>query len=94
MDTTAPLIRGCPSNQTITYESAATQGLTIIWTEPHATDISGTADLISRSHQPEQLFPDGSTTVSYTFSDASGNKAVCRFVVTVNPGERMVMAKW
>ena len=86
MDTIAPLIADCPADQTITYESAP-QGVAIIWNEPHATDMSGETTLIRRSHQPGQLFREGSTTVNYTFSDPSGNEAVCEFDIIVYAGE-------
>ena len=61
--------------------------MVIIWNEPHATDISGETTLIRRSHQPGQLFREGSTTVNYTFSDPSGNEAVCVFDIIVYAGE-------
>ena len=88
MDTTPPVITDCPSDQSATYESSGHEGVVnVTWTEPYATDASGTATLISRSHQPG-FFQEGSTTVSYTFADATGNEAVCTFTVAVGLPEQ------
>ncbi|XP_030829213.1 mucin-3A isoform X28 [Strongylocentrotus purpuratus] len=82
-DTTPPTVT-CISDITRVVELGTTS-VGISYTEPTATDISGTATLDSRSHTPGQNFPVGSTVVSYFFSDASGNNAqVCSFTVTVN----------
>ena len=85
MDTTPPVITDCPSDQIATYESSGHErGVKVNWTEPYATDASGIATLIHQSHQPGQFLQDGSTTVSYTFTDSIGNDAFCNFTVAVH----------
>ncbi|XP_041472918.1 hyalin isoform X10 [Lytechinus variegatus] len=82
VDTTPPTVN-CVSDVVRVVELGTTS-LAVVYTEPTATDISGTASLVSRSHTPGQNFPLGSTVVSYFFTDASGNNAeVCTFTVTV-----------
>ena len=86
VDTIAPRISDCPWDKSVTYELGE-QGVLPSWRSPRATDNSGYSTLSRRSHQPGEMFTEGSTTVSYVFSDASGNEAVCSFVVTANVGE-------
>ncbi|XP_071819452.1 uncharacterized protein [Apostichopus japonicus] len=81
-DTQDPIISNCPANIPVTIELGITQGVAS-WTEPTATDISGTANLVQRTSSPNSLFPIGSTDVTYTFSDNAGNTAECIFTVTV-----------
>ena len=75
------IIEYCPDNIQVnlaTNESA----IYVSWSNPYATD--GTSNLtFSNSHDPGSLFPIGNTTVTYTFTDTAGNKATCRFNVTV-----------
>ena len=56
---------------------------TLTWTEPTATDNSGTTPTVTQSHRPGDSFPVGTTTVTYTFTDMAGNQAQCSFTVTV-----------
>ena len=70
------MVSSCPSNITVPF------GLdTANWTEPSATDNSGQAVGVARSHRPGQTFPEGPTLVAYTFTDVSGNQANCVFFV-------------
>ncbi|XP_038068270.1 uncharacterized protein LOC119737763 isoform X5 [Patiria miniata] len=82
-DQTAPVISGCPSNQVTTAATDATSAV-VSWTEPTATDNSGLAVNRVTTAQPGSSFNLGSTTVTYTFTDNSGNEARCTFTVTVN----------
>ena len=59
----------------------------VSWIEPTATDNSGSVNRASRSHSPGQLFAIGTTEVTYTFVDPSGNEASCTFSVIVNKGK-------
>lgn len=86
MDTTPPTISNCPATQSISVELGLTGG-NVIWVEPSATDLSGTADLSVRSHAPGSEFPLGQTTVMYIFVDASMNANICQFIVIVNTGK-------
>ena len=62
-------------------------GTIVTFSEPTATDNSGSVSLSSRSHAPGQFFVTGSTTVTYTFVDPSGNSASCSFNVIVIEGK-------
>ena len=61
-------------------------GVVIDFTEPTATDNSGSVSVRSRSHSPGQFFQTGTTTVTYVFVDLSGNTAECVFNVIVIEG--------
>ncbi|MBS1937907.1 MAG: HYR domain-containing protein, partial [Bacteroidetes bacterium] len=81
-DNTAPVIAGCPAN--INLSAGSSCNATATWTAPTASDncpgstIAQTAGPVSGS-----TFPKGTTTVTYTATDASGNTATCSFTVTV-----------
>ncbi len=57
----------------------------VIWQEPPATDNSLQV-MRSSTHDSHSNFPIGTTTVSYTASDPSGNFVVRSFTVTVTGG--------
>ncbi len=60
---------------------------TVGYPEPGATDnCGGQVTLQSRSHAPGDSFPVGTTRVSYTFVDDSGNAVTCGFNVQVIEG--------
>ncbi|QQS27588.1 MAG: HYR domain-containing protein [Sphingobacteriales bacterium] len=82
-DVNAPVIAGCPSNQTVnTGVGNLTCTQTATWTAPSATDGCTAVSVVS-THSPGATFSLGTTTVSYTFSDGNGNSSVCSFTVTV-----------
>ncbi len=85
-DTTAPLISNCPSGELNIQAASGANGAIATWTEPRASDDSGAIPSRSSNHNPGELFPIGSTLVSYIFADASGNQASCSFTVTVRQG--------
>ncbi|PIK56482.1 putative hyalin [Apostichopus japonicus] len=58
-------------------------GVVVEFTEPTATDNSGTASVLSATRRPGQFFQTGTTTVTYIFADPSGNTADCVFDITV-----------
>ena len=58
----------------------------MFFTEPSATDNSGTAILVSRSAEPGDFFTRGPTVVTYTFGDGSGNQDSCNFQILVVGG--------
>ena len=72
----------CPDDITRTIE-ISTGGTTVSFNEPTAYDNSGTANLYSRSHRPGLYFVTGTTIVTYTFEDPSGNRASCSFKIIV-----------
>ena len=85
-DQTAPVINNCPSNITVyTGTGNAQCSQTATWTAPTVTDNCGgfsVPDLVS-THNPGDVFPVGTTTVTYTATDGAGNTATCSFTVTV-----------
>ena len=81
VDTTEPVISGCPANQTITVPTGTAQA-TVTWTPPavadHDTRLQSTV-----SHTPGSTFGLQTTPVRYTFTDGAGNSATCTFTITV-----------
>lgn len=80
-DNENPVISGCPSTQSDNTDSGLATG-NVTWTEPTATDNSGTQTLTS-DYSPGQPFPIGTTTVTYNSTDAAGNVDTCTFTVTI-----------
>ncbi len=78
-DVTAPVFAACPANISLT---TTTTSALASWTAPTATDNCGTP-IITSTHVSGASFNLGVTTVSYTATDAKGNKATCSFTVTV-----------
>ncbi len=54
----------------------------VTWDEPNSTDNCGIASIIS-NFQSGDLFPIGSTIVTYEVTDSTGNTATCSFEITV-----------
>ncbi len=86
VDQTLPVI-DCLAG--ITEEtSLGSPGTVVTWEELTATDNSGVVALSECSHAPGSFFIVGSTDVTYTFTDGSGNQAQCTFTVTVVEGKQ------
>ncbi len=83
VDTTAPVISGCPNSETY-FVSPGTPSTPVTWIKPTATDNSGEQPMVVESHQPGENFPVGTTSVTYTFTDSSMNQAQCAFTITGN----------
>ncbi|XP_072044883.1 uncharacterized protein [Amphiura filiformis] len=81
VDTTPPVIVGCPSNIN-TFAEVGSPGIPVFWDIPAAIDPSGTV-ISESSHEPGQILPVGSTFVLYTFTDSSTNIAECNFTVAI-----------
>ena len=81
-DNENPQIIGCPGHIATSTDSGVATA-TISWTEPTASDNSGSVSLsVSKSSGTD--FPIGTTTVTYTATDGSGNSiSTCFFIVTV-----------
>ena len=83
MDTTPPVIN-CPSDiSRLIPCNPDGESSVVTWQEPATTDDSGTVNRQTRTHQSGQSFPIGTTVVTYTFADPSGNTATCTFTVTI-----------
>jgi gliding motility-associated-like protein len=82
-DVTNPVISGCPSTISVNADvTIGTCGTNVTWTPPTVTDncvVTMTGD-----KTPGQFFPVGTTAVTYTATDASGNISTCVFNIVVN----------
>lgn len=85
-DTQKPAIVGMPSNITVGTDPLACNA-TVTWTEPTTTDNCPGAT-IPASLMNGALFVTGTSTVSYTATDAHGNTTTESFTVTVNDNEK------
>ena len=86
-DTTAPTFTFCPPSQAITATGTCT---TASWSAPIATDNCGTPTVTFVTSPTAGLasgscFPEGATNVSYTATDAKGNKGYCSLTININP---------
>ena len=79
-----PSVTNCPQNITAT----ATVGrcdVPVSWTEPVGEPSCLGGLTTTRNHAPGDRFTIGTHTVTYTFTDASGNTNSCTFFIKVNP---------
>ncbi|MEW5802576.1 MAG: HYR domain-containing protein, partial [bacterium] len=90
LDTEAPVMSGCPADITVDAPLGQCEAA-VSWTPPTFTDNCGPVTVTS-NHNPGDIFPAGSTLVTYTASDACGNaSAACSFTVTVTGGEPLAV---
>jgi hypothetical protein len=78
-DAVLPTFSNCPTNINLTTSGTSSIAT---WTAPTATDNCGTPSVLS-NYNSGFAFPLGTTAVTYTATDAKGNKATCSFDVTV-----------
>lgn len=81
-DTEDPVISSCPMdiNMTVPFGTAPT---VVTWTEPSATDNCVVSSFTS-THASGDMFPEGTTTVTYTAVDEAGNStSSCSFDVVI-----------
>ncbi len=81
VDTTAPVLRGMPSDIAVT--SSDTAGRTVTFTDPTATDSVDPSPSVGCAPASGSQFQVGTTDVTCTSSDASGNQSTGSFRVTV-----------
>lgn len=88
-DIQAPVIQGCPPNQTIVLNLAEATEVLVDWMPPTAED---NCELVSLT---SNLDPGGtiaaSTQVTYTATDLAGNTTDCVFDLTVRPTDPLVL---
>jgi gliding motility-associated-like protein len=89
-DNVPPEILNCPADQNITTKNPA--GEVVTWIEPTAQDHCSESVELTSTRSPGTVFAAGTTTtVTYTATDARGNKQTCSFVVTVTLEEDTVV---
>jgi hypothetical protein len=79
-DTQIPVFNNCPTNQTLNTTGTCANAT---WTAPTASDNCSTPS-VSSNFTSGNCFNLGTTTVTYTATDAKGNRAVCNFNINVN----------
>jgi hypothetical protein len=84
-DVQDPVINNCPSNITVSNTPTLCSAV-VFWTAPTASD-NCPGVVLTATHTPGSVFPLGTTPVTYTATDASGNAVFCNFTVTVNDTE-------
>ena len=89
-DETAPVISGIPADITQNTDAGLNTAV-VSWSAPTATDNVGVTSFTS-THSPGDVFPVGTTTVSYTAVDDAGNTTVASFDVTVGDAEVPVIS--
>ncbi len=89
LDTESPVFTSCPSNITVGNDVGSCDAL-VFWTLPVGTDNCNVA--ITASHNPGDEFQLGTTLVTYTATDPSGNAINCSFTVTVQDAEMPVIS--
>jgi hypothetical protein len=72
-DTTAPVISDMPSD--IAEETTSSAGTVVNYTKPTANDAVDPSPVVTCSPDPGSTFPVGSTSVSCTAKDATGNES-------------------
>ncbi|QLH45335.1 MAG: fibronectin type III domain-containing protein [Bacteroidota bacterium] len=78
---TAPVVSNCPSTVYVATACDAANA-TATWSEPTVTDDCGTPSSTA-SHNPGDVFPIGTTTVTYTYDDGFNPAVTCSFDVVV-----------
>jgi hypothetical protein len=81
VDTTAPSLVGVPADITLTTNNPA--GATLTYTKPGANDAVDKSPTVGCSPASGSTIPVGTTTVTCTATDASGNHRSATFTATV-----------
>lgn len=89
-DNTQPLISACPANISL-FANSSCQAIAT-WVPPTATDNCSVS--LASTHSPGSTFPIGTTKVTYTATDGSGNKASCSFNVIVTDNTKPVFTSF
>ncbi|GAB3337708.1 hypothetical protein GCM10027429_22480 [Marivirga atlantica] len=76
-----PEIINCPND--ITVETDDSGSAIVEWQEPEVNSFCSVFQA-QKSHEPGDTFNEGSTTVTYVFTDSLGNELSCSFVVDVS----------
>lgn len=83
-DLTPPVFTSCPTNMSVSY-GLLSFCKPVSWTNPTATDNCGISSLTKTAGPANgSCLILGSYPVTYTASDAKGNKSTCKFTITVS----------
>ena len=89
IDIEDPLLSGVPTDMNLTTDPGVC-GANVDWALPVATDNCGVSDLVS-SYDPGDFFEIGTTTVSYSVADGSGNLVTSSFNITISDEEAPII---
>ncbi len=73
-------VMNCATNLTANVELGS-QGTAVFWEDPWVTSPTGNTTLIAQTHTSGNLFPVGTTTVTYIFGDVYRPLVTCSFNV-------------
>ena len=95
-DAVNPVITGLPANITTNTPAGSCEAI-VTWVAPSANDNCGVNTFVQTSSPTANLtsgssFPLGSTTITYTATDANGNETIESFTVTINDNEVPVVS--
>ncbi len=90
LDNEDPQLSGVPTDITQTNDLGVC-GASIDWALPEGSDNCSLGDLAA-SHQPGDTFGTGTTVVSYSLADGSGNVVTASFTVTVTDDDAPIIA--
>ncbi|MBK8497480.1 MAG: HYR domain-containing protein [Flavobacteriales bacterium] len=82
-DNVPPAFLTCPSNK-VRNDSDGDCAENVSWATPTTSDNCSAVSLVRTGPASNSAFPIGTTTITYTATDASGNSSICSFTVTVN----------
>ncbi len=85
-DNTAPVAL-CPPDFSLDSQTGICGARLSDIVSPFFGDNCGIASIQSTSHTTSDILPVGTSTVSYTIADASGNTRLCNYNVTVNDAD-------
>jgi VCBS repeat-containing protein len=91
VDAQDPIITGCPGNIGPLPNDPGQCGRIVTWAAPTASDNCPGVSLMT-SHNPGSFFPVGTTTVTYTATDAGGRTKICQFTIQITDNEGPVMS--
>ena len=91
VDTTPPVMTGCPADITVDCQSDA--GAVVTFARPTATDLCSGALTVTCTPAPGSTFPIGKTVVTCTATDECENTTTCTFNVTVRAQGQWVWAR-
>lgn len=93
LNNAGPSVSGFPTDTTVNTLANECSRV-VFWNEPTAVDACDgtiTSAMITRNYQPGYQFPIGTTTVTYVFTDNSGNSTTKSFTVTVKDVQNPVI---